>query len=299
MTKRTEASPRSVTPALLRRIPLPRPDEQGDKEGRGRVMVVGGAPELPGAVVLAGVGVLRAGAGKLRIGTCRSVALAVGIAIPEARVVGLPETPAGGIDPDAAPHVIESAKSARALLVGVGMMDPEAVEALLRRLIPELRDRTLVLDAGALPYLRDAPDALHHLGDRAILTPHAGEMASMLGIDKAEVQADPIAAAGEAAERFRAVVAFKGAETFVAAPGGELFRYSAGKVGLATSGSGDTLAGIVAGLAGRGAEPAHAAVWGAALHGGAGNVLAKRHGPIGFLARELLDEVPGVMARLS
>ena len=73
----------------------------------------------------------------------------------------------------------------------------------------------------------------------------------------------------------------------------------AARSGLATSGSGDTLAGIVAGLAARGASAAHAAVWGVYLHGAAGQALARRLGPIGYLARELLDEVPGVMRRMS
>jgi NAD(P)H-hydrate repair Nnr-like enzyme with NAD(P)H-hydrate dehydratase domain len=118
-------------------------------------------------------------------------------------------------------------------------------------------------------------------------------------MEKAEVTSGPLAVARRAAAELRCVVALKGSETFVAAPDGEAYRYASGGVGLATSGSGDTLAGIVAGLAARGADPLRAAMWGVALHGGAGNVLAKRVGPVGFLARELLDEVPGVMRALS
>lgn len=290
---------RAVTPALLRRLPLPRPDERGDKEERGRVLVVGGAAEMPGAVVLAGVAALRAGAGKLQLATVADVAAGVAVAVPEARVRALAATEAGGIEPGAAAELAEWVRRAGALLVGPGMVDPAATAALTLRLLAEVEDAVVVLDAEAMACLSDARDALHRLEGRAVVTPHAGEMASLLGIAKEEVVDDPLGVARRAAAELRCVVALKGHRTHVAAPDGEAFRYASGGVGLATSGSGDTLAGIVAGLAARGADPLRAALWGVALHGGAGNVLAKRVGPLGFLARELLDAVPGVMRSLS
>jgi ADP-dependent NAD(P)H-hydrate dehydratase len=131
-----------------------------------------------------------------------------------------------------------------------------------------------------------------------VLTPHAGEMAAMLGRPRDEVEADQARFAREAAARFGAVVALKGAQTFVAAPGGESYRNARGDVGLATSGSGDTLAGIVGGLLARGAEPVQAAVWGVYLHARAGRRLAERIG-IGFLAREIPAEIPPLMRELS
>jgi len=128
-----------------------------------------------------------------------------------------------------------------------------------------------------------------------VLTPHAGEMASLLDIDKRDVEADPPAAARLAAERFGAVVALKGAESWIADPGGALLYYRGGSVGLGTSGSGDTLAGIVTGLAARGAEPVAGAAWGVWAHGAAGRVLARRTAAVGFLARELLAEIPALV----
>lgn len=120
-------------------------------------------------------------------------------------------------------------------------------------------------------------------------------MAEILGIDKSEVEAKPGSIAIDAAKSTGAVVALKGVTTFIATPDGDLFRYESGDVGLATSGSGDTLAGIVTGLLARGCDPLHATIWGVFLHGGAGNVLAARLGRIGYLARELLDEIPALM----
>jgi ADP-dependent NAD(P)H-hydrate dehydratase len=91
------------------------------------------------------------------------------------------------------------------------------------------------------------------------------------------------------------VIVLKGGNTYIAAPDGALYQYTSGNVGLATSGSGDTLAGVVAGLAARGTPPVQAAGWGVYLHGEAGNQLAKRMGRLGYLARELLDEIPPLM----
>ena len=87
-------------------------------------------------------------------------------------------------------------------------------------------------------------------------------------------------------------------DTPAVTPQGEAWPSTAGTVGLATSGSGDTLAGVVTGLLARGVAPLWAAVWGVHLHGTAGNRLMQRHGGVGFLARELLAEIPGIMAGL-
>ncbi len=288
-----------VTRALLRRIPLPQPDAGSDKDARGRVLAMGGSAQTAGAILLAGVAALRAGAGKLQLATVRTSAAALGVAVPESLVVALAEGRAGEIAGDAAGRTLSRwIPDVDALLIGPGMSSDRAALVVLRALVPRLHaDATLVLDAAAILASARATRLLRHLG-RAVLTPHAGEMASLLGIEKEAVEDDPATVAREAAAHLGVVVALKGPETWIAEPDGTLYHYSGGSVGLATSGSGDTLAGIVAGLAARGASAAHAAVWGAYLHGAAGQALARRLGPIGYLARELLDEVPGVMRRV-
>lgn len=297
--KRADA-PRRVTPALLRReLALPPLDAEGDKETRGRVLVVGGSTGVPGAVLLAGVAALRAGAGKLQLATVREAAIPLALAVPESLVVPLPADGAGELAGAAAAEPLGShAGSANAVLVGPGVADKEAAGALLDALVPRLgAETTLVLDGAAVTALAARPDLLRGLGGRAVLTPHAGEMASALGVDKAEVEADPPAVARRAAERFGATVALKGADTFIAAPDGPLYHFGGGSVGLGTSGSGDTLSGIVAGIAARGAAACTAAVWGVWAHGTAGERLSKRMATVGFLARELLAEVPALVGR--
>ena len=282
-------------------MPLPQPDERADKDDRGRVLVVGGSRQVAGAVLLAGVAALRAGAGKLQLATVSSATAALTVAVPEALVVALPTSRSGEIAGVRAHALLAPyADTANALLVGPGMASDRAAHALLAPLVRRVNDDcVLVLDAAAVIALAGDASMLRPRDGRAVLTPHAGEMASLLGVDKRDVERNPADIARTAARRFAAVVALKGAETYVAAPDGSAYRYAGGTVGLATSGSGDTLAGVVAGLAARGAPPVHAAVWGAYLPGVAGRVLARRLGRVGFLARELLDEIPPLLRRLS
>jgi hydroxyethylthiazole kinase-like uncharacterized protein yjeF len=291
----TTTTQTEITPALLADWPLPQHEDGEDKEGRGRIFVAGGSPEIPGALILSSLASLRAGAGQLKIATGRSVARHVAAAVLEAWVVPLPETPGGGFDPACAGTLAEDAGNAHAFLIGPGMQDEEATSALLHALLPQIHAPTVVLDAAALACLHDAPHLLHLLRGNAVVTPHAGEMAGILGRSKDDIKADPCAAAIEAAAALRAVVAMKGSETFIATPEGRVFRNRHGCVGLATSGSGDTLAGIIAGLAARGASADQATVWGVFLHARAGEILAERVGPLGFLARELLAEIPRLM----
>ncbi|MCG5239978.1 NAD(P)H-hydrate dehydratase [Azospirillum doebereinerae] len=288
-----------VTRDLLRSMPLPQPDGDGDKEERGRVLVVAGSVEVPGGALLAGIGALRAGAGKLQVATAASIAPHLGLALPEALVAGLPETPEGGIAPDSAKRLAARAARCNAVLVGPGMMDEPAVGALTAALLTMLETPSFVLDAAALVGLGADPAPLHRHGGRVVLTPHAGEMAALLGCDREAVDADPLGAARRAATRLRAVVVLKGGCTRIVSPQGEAWAYHDGSVGLATSGSGDTLAGILVGLLARGATPLQAALWSVWLHGEAGNRLTRRHGPLGFLARELLAEIPAAMAELA
>jgi ADP-dependent NAD(P)H-hydrate dehydratase len=288
--------------ATLRAWPLPMPSGDGDKEQRGHVLILGGSREMPGAVILAATAALRAGAGKLTIATGASVAQLVALALPEARVIGLEETEPGGFTQDAVARLDPLADKVNAILIGPGMQDEPATAALVRALLPRLEgsDTSVVLDACAMGIILH-PD---HQSDPAtpfrfklpvLVTPHAGEMAHLTGASKEEICAEPDRHAAQAARRWNAVVALKGARTLISAPGGERWQHEGGNIGLAISGSGDTLAGIIAGLAARGATLPQAACWGVALHARAGELLAERFGVLGYLARELPDEIPALM----
>jgi hydroxyethylthiazole kinase-like uncharacterized protein yjeF len=275
-----------VTAGSLRDWPLPQPS--GSKHSRGRVLVVGGSPSTPGAAMLAGLAALRVGAGVLALAVAEPVAGPVAAALPEASVAGLPQL-AGAPDPKG---VLAGALAGRdAVLVGPGLDDPHATEDVLQQVLETVNEQArLVLDAFALGV---APklEIINRIAGRAVLTPNRSEAARLLETDDV-TDREPREVAAEISERFGAVVSY---ESFVAAPDGRRWVVPAGHVGLGTSGSGDVLAGAVAGLLARGADPAQAACWGTYLHSSAGDRLAARVGRLGFLARELVTELPLVI----
>lgn len=292
------SEPAEVTPGLLRGMPLPFPSPDGDKEARGRVLVVGGSAQVPGAVRLAGEAALRAGAGKLQMAVPESVAVQLGLLVPEGRVFALAERD-GEIAPDPAGTILEFAATSDALLIGPGMMDKSAAAELTQRLLEAADGPGFVIDAAAMAACWARPELVRMHGGRVVLTPHAGEMAGLTGASKEAVEADPLGAAREAARELGAVLALKGQRTFIAAPDGRSWRHEGHAIGLATSGSGDMLAGVIAGLLARGAAPEQAALWGVFLHQQAGRRLTERVGPLGFLARELAGQIPGLLAEFG
>ncbi len=269
-----------ITPRLLREWPLP--DPQGDKKSRGTVLVVGGARFTPGAVLLAGVAALRAGAGRLQMAVEASTATALSIAVPEAKVIGLPDND---------DQLRELAGGADVLAVGPGLDDIDDAARLLREVLDVAReDAAIVLDAYALGALSKDAGLIKGRPQRVVLTPNVTEAEFLLGREPGD---DLAAAARALAERYEAVVSLYG---HIAAPDGRAWREESGDSGLGTSGSGDVRAGIVAGLLGRGAEPAQAACWGAFAHSVSGQRLSPRYGRTGFLAREIVDELAYTIA---
>ena len=263
----------TVTPELLRDWPLPGVDDDGDKLDRGSIHVVGGADSTPGAVLLAGLAALRVGAGRLTITTVQETAAALGVAVPEAMVIGAPGVKGslGSCTVDEVPE---------AFVVGPGILTPGK---LVRSVLKHGEAAALVVDAVAL---HDLPRTLP---DRTVLTPNGRELLSLAGRRR---PSDEAALAQHVSDRYSAVVV---SQDWVAAPDGRLWHSPTGSAVLGTSGSGDVLAGVVGGLLARGADPAQAACWGQYLHAAAG----ERHGRLGMLARELLDELPAVLADLT
>jgi hydroxyethylthiazole kinase-like uncharacterized protein yjeF len=287
-----------ITPAWLGAHALPAPGGSTDKDARGRVLVVGGSAEVPGGLLLAGLAAMRAGAGKLQLAAPASIAPGVAVAVPEARVFALPES-GGEIAGAAAERLIEIAARCDALAIGPGMLDQAMAAQLAARVLRAVEGPGLVVDAAALNGLLEAAALLRRHAGRLVITPHAGEMANLMDRAKAEVEADPLVAARQVAAKLQAVVVLKGRDTVVVSPSGEALHHQGGVVGLATSGSGDVLAGVIAGLLARGAVPVQAAAWGVYLHGRAGARLSERMGSLGFLAREIAGEIPALMDELT
>lgn len=284
-------APIRIDAATLRAWPLPVPGDDADKEERGRLLIVAGSVEMPGAAILAAQSALRAGVGKLGLVVPEPVAIGIALAVPEARVIAWRD------DASAQQALLDLARRADALLIGPGMQDTGLACRLAADWLPQLGDDTrVVLDACAMDVVLQHTDRFSR---PVLLTPHAGEMAHLTGQDKTALRGDPVRTAREAAARWNAVVALKGPLTCIALPDGRCWQHQGGNIGLAVSGSGDTLAGMVAGLAARGATLEQAAAWGVALHARAGDQLARRWGLLGYLAREIPAEVPGLMEELQ
>jgi ADP-dependent NAD(P)H-hydrate dehydratase len=282
---------RDVTPALLRDWSLP--DAGDSKYSRGQVFVVGGAASTPGAVQLTGLAALRVGAGHLTLAVAESVAAALAVATPEAGVYGLPQSSEGSVLGDDLSAIVDSLSNADVVVIGPGLDHPEHTADLLRQALPHLGDDAwLILDAyalGVLPGLEEILDPLH---GRLILTPNKSEASRLLGREVDDLAED----VAEIARRYHAVVT---CQNLVADESGDRWQIGAGHIGLATSGSGDVLAGAVAGLLARGADPTQAACWASHIHAAAGDRLAVSVGPLGFLASELLAELPRILVELS
>jgi len=297
-----------VTPSLLRGWPLPAPGE--DKYSRGSVLVVGGARASPGAALLAGTSALRAGAGKLTLAVAESVAAQLGVALPECGSIGLPETAGGSVKAEL-DRISPYLDRTDTLLVGPGLDDPDLAGELLQALLARESGgadakgdadgkggAAVVLDAYALGALVPLEDQLDPWRGRLILTPNPKEAGILLGRDVEHLEKD----LAEISARFGAVVSCQG---LITQPPGlnpgepELWKITTGYGGLGTSGSGDVLAGAIAGLRARGTSSAQAACWGTHLHAAAADRLASRLGPLGFLARELADELPALMLELG
>lgn len=291
-----------LTPAFLRGWPLP--ERTGSKDERGGVLVVGGAAATPGAAMLTGLAALRAGAGRLTLAVAASVAGTVAVAVPESGVLALPES-GGRLTGELPADAEDELERTDAVVVGPGLDDPDSATALVEAVAAALDTTTpVLLDAfalGVLPHV--SRDARERLRGRLVLTPNHAEAVRLLEGDEGS-QDGPDDEAGEdgtaatahrIARRYGAVVALSGV---VAEPQGRTWTSAGGASGLGTSGSGDVLAGAVGGLLAGRAPLDQAACWGVALHTTAGDRLAAAVGPLGFLARELVDEIPKVLVEL-
>ncbi|WP_374969556.1 NAD(P)H-hydrate dehydratase [Terrabacter sp. BE26] len=270
------------------------PEQGGDKSDRGRVLIVGGARQTPGAVLLAAETALRVGAGKVQVATASDTAAALGVALPEGFVQGLPVLHGGELAVAGADRVVELAEAADVVLLGSGMGDPECADLFLTQVVPRL-DTLVVLDALGTAFLTGNLDGMRHLAGRVLLTPNLTETAAMLERSEDEVQDDQLGAARAIAEATGAAVLSGGEVSYVVSPHGESWSCNAGVPGLATAGSGDVKAGVVTGLLARGASPEQAAAWGAWAHARAGERLAQE--APGFLARDVSRAIPRELNR--
>ncbi|GAB4402034.1 MAG: bifunctional ADP-dependent NAD(P)H-hydrate dehydratase/NAD(P)H-hydrate epimerase [Anaerolineales bacterium] len=295
---------------------LPRRPLDAHKGTFGRALIVAGSVNYTGAAGLAAAAAVRVGAGLVTLCAGASVRPVVASLSPEVTYLVLPEE-VGVLSEAGAPLVLQEMPRAEALLVGPGLGQDDTTRRLVwavlglgaaRRTRIGFTEREesppppppcpIVIDADGLNALAGLEDWHERVAAPCILTPHPGEMARLLRCSTAEVQADRIGVATRAAQHWGKVVILKGAHTVVAMPDGATFVCPFANPALATAGTGDVLAGILVGLLAQGMTPPDAAVAGVYVHALAGELAARRTGPSGLAAGDLLAHIPAAVARL-
>ncbi len=283
---------------------LPERPPQANKGSFGRVLVVAGSTNYIGAAYLACNGALRVGAGVVTLATSGRLQSILASKLTEVIYLPLPESRPGTLSPEA-PRVIfrqVARQYYNVLLLGCGLGQSEATARLVRTILlakgrPPLP--SLILDADALNILAVTPGWWQRFTGDAILTPHPGEMARLVGVSADEVQKDRVSIAKRMAAEWKKTVVLKGAYTVVAAPDGRTQVSNVANAGLASAGTGDVLAGAIAGLLAQGLSLFDAAACGVYLHGMAGEMVSDRLGDAGMIASDLLVALPQVIKLLK
>ena len=218
--------PKPLDALALRRHSLP-PVADDDKQSKGRLLVIAGSRDIPGAALLAATAAMRAGAGKLRIATVRSAAPQLAVAMPEAMVVGLPEARDGGFSPAAVKRIDTLAESADAIIAGPGVKSNAACAKIASSLL-----RTRAAVALDVAFLERLPRSTSPDRSCTVLLPNADELSTLLGCSRDEVEKSPVECGRAAAERYNGVVLVKGVASHVVTADGRAWRYDGGSPGL-------------------------------------------------------------------
>ena len=287
--------------AMLAEWQLP-VDEHGDKHSRGTVLIIGGSPFTPGAVLLAGEAALRMGAGRLQIATAAPAATAIAVAMPEAMVIPLPVDDDGHVTVDGARTALaDHLGRADAVLLGSGLQRGTDVDGLVAVVVDSCAaNARIVIDAEAIPCV-GCDDQLisSQLAGRLALTPNRGELEAVA--ERLRNRNDPVIDLGDdtiaaVAHHIGGVVTSFGE---IVAPDGRRWLTPPATPGLGTSGSGDVLAGLSVGACARTTDVAQAMCWATFTHELAGNRLSERGGRLSFIARDLIAEVPAALATVE
>jgi len=282
---------RDIVPLIEPRLPV------SNKGSYGSVLVVGGSLGKAGSAAMAGMAVLRVGAGLSTVATPRSALNTVAGFYPELMTEPLPETNAGTISTEAQERITELAKGRTVLAIGPGISRDQQTAELVRILVARLK-LPMVVDADGLNAFQDRTAELNGKGQTLVITPHPGEMARLVGSSVAQVQKDRLGVARKFAREHELIVVLKGHRTLVVRPDGEAWVNTTGNAGMATGGTGDLLTGMVAGLMAQHPNNTQGAVLAAVhLHGLAGDVIRETVGEYSLVATDLLQGLPEAFRR--
>jgi NAD(P)H-hydrate epimerase len=263
----------------------------------GHVLIVAGGLGKTGAGALASMAALRTGAGLVSFALPHSLNAAMEAKLTEVMTIPLPESEPGLLGEEASKRIVEWLAGKSALILGPGLGTHPQTVCCVHEVLRQVRLPTVV-DADGLNALASDPESTSNIQAPLVLTPHPGELARLRRTTIAEVQANRLAAAQEAARTYKAVVVLKGAHTVIAEPEGTLYINPTGNPGMATAGSGDVLSGMIGTLLGQGYAPSVAAQVAVYIHGLAGDMAAAVLGERSLIAGDLVETLPHAFHQL-
>ena len=259
-------------------------------------MVAAGSVNYVGAAYLSCEAAMRVGTGLVTLATPKTLQPMLVATLVETTYLPLPESELGIVDLGAAYIIRQQISEYDALLVGCGIGQHDSTKAFIKSLLFSSEIKApVIIDADGLNILAQVPNWWNKLGGDVVITPHPGEMSRLTGLSIEEIQKDRIENTRKYAAKWNVVVVLKGAHTVIAAPDGQIKLSSMANSGLASAGTGDVLAGCIAGLSAQGLDVFTAAACGVYLHADAGEVAAEELGEASMIAGDLLEVLPYVI----
>ena len=262
-----------------------------NKGMKGKVLVVGGSVGLTGAPCLTAEGALRTGSGVVTVACAKGLNDILEVKLTEVMTVPLPQNLDRSLSLKAASVLAGLMEQYDVLALGPGLGKNRDTGLLVSALIRKVK-KPIVLDADGLNFISKNPDILKEKRGALVVTPHPGEMSRLLGCSIEMVQNYRVEASLKFAKKYGVITLLKGARTVVAFPNGNVYINSTGNPGMATAGAGDVLTGIIASMIGQGIEPGTAAVYGAFIHGLAGDLAKEDKGEHGLIASDIILNIP-------
>jgi NAD(P)H-hydrate epimerase len=286
-----------LTPASVRGQYQPRASD-AHKGNTGHLLVIAGSPGKTGAAAMTALSAMRAGAGLVTLGVPAGLHSVLESQVLEVMTVPLIETIDGLLDPASDKMIFSLLKDKKCLAIGPGLGTGFSTRELFLKRLAKV-EIPVIIDADGINMLAENTEILKQVNIPVILTPHPGEMARLSGSTVKKIQRDRVSVSRIFAKEFNVYLVLKGASTVIAHPDGRVFICPTGNKGMASGGMGDALTGIIAGLIAQGYSPessTHLGVW---LHGAAADALARSKGVIGFLASEVISEIPSQISVLE
>ncbi|MCX6563386.1 MAG: NAD(P)H-hydrate dehydratase [Candidatus Aminicenantes bacterium] len=268
------------------------------KGSYGHLFVLAGSLGKTGAAAMAARSALRTGSGLVTVGTPQSCLPAVARSMMEIMTEALPETPQKTLSESALPLILDLMKGKDAVLIGPGISTHPSTAKLITSLLPKIKV-PVVIDADGLNILAENPDALRSLPRPAVLTPHPGEFARLIGRSNQDVLDRRLELAPRFSEKFGVYLVLKGYRTLIATPEGRVFINPTGNPGMATGGSGDVLSGMIASLIMQEKDVLGATLAAVYLHGLSGDIGARILGERALIAGDLIKYLPKALQEME